>query len=43
VLRRQRPQATNVLRVADLELDLLARKAFRSGKEIQLTNASLRW
>lgn len=38
VLRRQRPQSTNVLRVGDLELDLLARKASRAGKEIELTN-----
>jgi len=38
VLRRQRPQTTNVLRVGDLELDLLARKASRAGQPIDLTN-----
>jgi DNA-binding response OmpR family regulator len=38
VLRRQRPQLANVMRVGDLELDLLARKARRGGKEIDLTN-----
>lgn len=38
VLRRQRPQVSNVLRVGDLELDLLARKARRGGQEIDLTN-----
>jgi DNA-binding response OmpR family regulator len=38
VLRRQRPQAINVLRVADLELDLVARVARRAGKEIELSN-----
>jgi DNA-binding response OmpR family regulator len=38
VLRRQRPQPTNFLRVADLELDLLSRKARRGGQEIELTN-----
>ena len=31
LLRRQRPQLTNALRVADLELDLLARRATRGG------------
>jgi len=38
MLRRQRPQASNVLRVADLEMDLLARKVRRAGQEIVLTN-----
>jgi DNA-binding response OmpR family regulator len=38
VLRRQRPQPTNFLRVGDLELDLLSRKAKRGGQEIELTN-----
>jgi two-component system copper resistance phosphate regulon response regulator CusR len=38
MLRRQRPQATNVLRVADLEMDLLARKVRRAGQDIVLTN-----
>ncbi len=38
VLRRQRPQLTNVLRVGDLELDLLARKVRRGEQAIDLTN-----
>jgi two-component system OmpR family response regulator len=38
ILRRQRAQPTNVLRVGDLELDLIARKAHRAGREIVLTN-----
>jgi two-component system copper resistance phosphate regulon response regulator CusR len=38
MLRRQRPQAANVLRVADLEMDLLARKVHRAGQEVVLTN-----
>jgi len=38
MLRRQRPQATNLLRVADLEMDLLARKVRRAGQDIVLTN-----
>ena len=38
MLRRQRPQLANVLRVADLELDLLGRKVRRGGQEIELTN-----
>lgn len=38
VLRRQRPTPVNVLRVGDLELDLLSRKARRGGEEIDLTN-----
>lgn len=37
LLRRQRPQATNVLRVADLELDLVAHEARRAGERIELT------
>lgn len=37
VLRRQRPQATNVLRVADLELDLVTHEARRAGERIELT------
>jgi DNA-binding response OmpR family regulator len=38
VLRRQRPESSDQLRVADLELDLLARTARRAGVEVQLTN-----
>jgi len=38
MLRRQRPQAANVLRIADLEMDLLARKVRRAGQDIVLTN-----
>lgn len=38
VLRRQRSQPVNFLRVGDLELDLLSRKAKRGGQEIELTN-----
>lgn len=37
VLRRQRPQATNLIRVGDLELDLLSHKAQRAGESIELT------
>ena len=37
VLRRQRPQATTVMRVADLELDLVTHQARRAGKNIVLT------
>jgi DNA-binding response OmpR family regulator len=37
LLRRQRPQAINVLRVADLELDLVAHEARRAGERIELT------
>ena len=37
VLRRQRPQAANVVRVADLELDLLSHEARRGGAKIELT------
>lgn len=38
VLRRQRAEPLDRLRVADLELDLLARTAHRAGEEIPLTN-----
>lgn len=38
MLRRQRPQATNLLRLADLEMDLLSRKVRRAGQDIVLTN-----
>jgi DNA-binding response OmpR family regulator len=37
LLRRQRPQATNTIRVADLELDLISHHATRGGKKIELT------
>jgi DNA-binding response OmpR family regulator len=37
LLRRQRPQAANVVRVADLELDLLSHEARRAGEQIELT------
>lgn len=37
LLRRQRPQATNLVRVADLELDLLSHEAQRAGEQIELT------
>jgi DNA-binding response OmpR family regulator len=37
LLRRQRPQANNLLRVADLELDLLEHCATRAGAQIELT------
>jgi two-component system, OmpR family, response regulator len=35
--RKSGPQATTVLRVADLELDLLGRRVTRAGKELDLT------
>ncbi|HEV7714674.1 MAG TPA: response regulator transcription factor [Steroidobacteraceae bacterium] len=35
--RKAGPQATTVLRVADLELDLLGRRATRAGNELDLT------
>jgi two-component system OmpR family response regulator len=35
--RKSGPQATTVLRVADLELDLLGRRATRAGNELDLT------
>jgi DNA-binding response OmpR family regulator len=38
LLRRQRAEPVNQLRVADLELDLLSRQARRGGEEIALTN-----
>lgn len=38
LLRRQRSQVSNVLRVADLELDLVQRQARRGGEVIELTN-----
>jgi two-component system copper resistance phosphate regulon response regulator CusR len=38
LLRRQRPQQTNLLRVGDLDLDLVTRRARRGGEEIELTN-----
>jgi two-component system copper resistance phosphate regulon response regulator CusR len=38
LLRRQRPQAFNVYRVADLQLDLLSHRATRGGQTIELTN-----
>lgn len=38
VLRRQRAEPLDRLRVADLELDLLTRTAYRQGQEIRLTN-----
>jgi DNA-binding response OmpR family regulator len=37
VLRRQRPQATNLVKVADLELDLVSHEARRAGEQIELT------
>ncbi len=37
VLRRQRPQANNLIRVADLELDLVSHEARRAGEQIELT------
>ena len=38
LLRRQRPEANNLLRVADLELDLVAHTARRGDRLIELTN-----
>ena len=37
VLRRQRPQASNLIRVDDLELDLVTHDARRGGEKIELT------
>ncbi|MEK7781939.1 MAG: response regulator transcription factor [Verrucomicrobiota bacterium] len=37
LLRRQRPQASNTIRVADLELDLISHHATRAGEKIELT------
>jgi len=38
LVRRQRPELTNVLRVGDLELDLVARACRRGPRPIELTN-----
>jgi len=38
VLRRERPRKAHVIRVGDLELDLVSRCASRAGKQIPLTN-----
>lgn len=38
LLRRQRPDAVDLLRVGDLELDLLGRTARRGGEAVALTN-----
>lgn len=38
LLRRQRPELGDLLRIGDLELDLRARLARRAGREIPLTN-----
>jgi DNA-binding response OmpR family regulator len=38
ILRRQRSQPVNLLRVGDLELDLVSRVATRAGEAIELTN-----
>jgi DNA-binding response OmpR family regulator len=38
VLRRQRAEPVDRLRIADLELDLLTRTAHRGGEKIALTN-----
>jgi DNA-binding response OmpR family regulator len=38
VLRRQRAEPVDRLRIADLELDLLSRTAHRGGEKIALTN-----
>jgi two-component system copper resistance phosphate regulon response regulator CusR len=38
LLRRQRPELSDRLRVADLELDLIARTATRAGQTVALTN-----
>jgi DNA-binding response OmpR family regulator len=37
LMRRQRPEPVNVLRVADLELDLMSHEARRAGERIELT------
>ncbi len=37
LLRRQRPNASNALRVADLELDLIEHQATRAGEVVELT------
>jgi two-component system copper resistance phosphate regulon response regulator CusR len=38
VLRRRRPDMSDQMRVADLEIDLRSRTVIRGGKEISLTN-----
>lgn len=38
VLRRQRPESSNQISVADLRLDLVSRTAWRGSREIALTN-----
>lgn len=38
VLRRRRPDMSDLLRVADLEIDLRSRTAMRAGQKITLTN-----
>lgn len=38
LLRRQRPEASNILRVADLELDMVSHSARRGNRTIELTN-----
>ena len=38
VLRRRRPDVSDQMRVADLEIDLRSRTASRAGQEILLTN-----
>jgi two-component system copper resistance phosphate regulon response regulator CusR len=37
VLRRQQPHAANLVRVADLELDLISHEARRAGQTVELT------
>ena len=37
LLRRQRPQTNNIVRVADVELDLVSHEARRAGEQIELT------
>lgn len=37
LLRRQRPQAANLVRVANLELDLVSHEARRAGETVELT------
>src|SRR5260370_14906316 len=41
LLRRQRPQASNLLRFEDLELDLVSRQAKRVGKVIDLSHRNV--
>ncbi len=38
LLRRQRPNFSSLLRVEDLEMDLVARTVTRGGRQIELTN-----